>query len=168
MKQFAIIGLGKFGRRMIDELSEAGCELLVIDRSAEAVDEYKDRVAACYVADAISEDVVTRLVPAGLDAAVEGSRLAEGQLQSAESRLSTLSRVHEQRDWTSSGVRISASANGMADFERTRAISRRNGLQKYVYPASSLSCWIDSRGFQEATTWVPSTMYGSMATPVTV
>ena len=32
MKQFAIIGLGKFGRRMIDELAEAGCELLVIDR----------------------------------------------------------------------------------------------------------------------------------------
>jgi trk system potassium uptake protein TrkA len=70
MKQFAIIGLGKFGRRIIDELAEAGCELLVIDRDAAAVDEYKDRVAACYVADAISEDVVTRLVPPGLDAAI--------------------------------------------------------------------------------------------------
>jgi len=42
---------------------------------------------------------------ARLDAAVEASRLAEGELQSAESRLATLSRVHEQRDWTSSGVR---------------------------------------------------------------
>jgi len=70
MKQFAIIGLGKFGRRMIDELTEAGCELLVIDRDREAVDEYKDRVAACYVADAISEEVVTRLVPPGIDAAI--------------------------------------------------------------------------------------------------
>ncbi len=40
-----------------------------------------------------------------LDSAVEASRFAEGELQSAESRLSTLSRVHEQRDWTSSGVR---------------------------------------------------------------
>ncbi|MBP2684998.1 MAG: chromosome segregation protein, partial [Deltaproteobacteria bacterium] len=40
-----------------------------------------------------------------LDAAVDGSRLAEGELQSAESRLTTLSRVHEQHDWTSSGVR---------------------------------------------------------------
>lgn len=70
MKQFAIIGLGKFGRRMIDELAEAGCELLVIDRDREAVDAYKDRVAACYVADAISEDVVTRLVPPTIDAAI--------------------------------------------------------------------------------------------------
>jgi trk system potassium uptake protein TrkA len=70
MKQFAVLGLGKFGRCMIDELAEAGCELLVIDRDREAVDEYKDRVAACYVADAISEEVVTRLVPSGLDAAI--------------------------------------------------------------------------------------------------
>jgi trk system potassium uptake protein TrkA len=70
MKQFAIIGLGKFGRRMIDELADAGCELLVIDRDREAVDAYKDRVSACYVADAISEEVVTRLVPPTLDAAI--------------------------------------------------------------------------------------------------
>lgn len=70
MKQFAVIGLGKFGRRMIDELAEAGCELLVIDRDRDAVEAYKDRVAACYVADAISEEVVTRLVPGGLDAAI--------------------------------------------------------------------------------------------------
>jgi trk system potassium uptake protein TrkA len=70
MKQFAVIGLGKFGRRMIDELADAGCDLLVIDKDPEAVDEYKDRVAACYVADAISEEVVMRLVPPGLDAAI--------------------------------------------------------------------------------------------------
>lgn len=70
MKQFAIIGLGKFGRRMIDELTEAGCDLLVIDRDRDAVDAYKDRVSACYVADAISEEVVTRLVPPTVDAAI--------------------------------------------------------------------------------------------------
>jgi trk system potassium uptake protein len=70
MKQFAIIGLGKFGRRMVDELADAGCELLVIDRDRDAVDAFKDRVGACYVADAISEEVVTRLVPPTLDAAI--------------------------------------------------------------------------------------------------
>ncbi len=55
---------------MIDELADAGCDLLVIDKDREAVDAYKDRVSACYVADAISEEVVTRLVPPGLDAAI--------------------------------------------------------------------------------------------------
>jgi chromosome segregation protein len=42
---------------------------------------------------------------ARLDASVAASRRAEGALQSAESRLSVLSHVYEQRDWTSSGVR---------------------------------------------------------------
>ncbi|MCL1926382.1 MAG: chromosome segregation protein SMC [Syntrophorhabdaceae bacterium] len=40
-----------------------------------------------------------------LDAAIEASRFAEGKLQSAESRLATLSRLYEARDWASSGVR---------------------------------------------------------------
>jgi trk system potassium uptake protein TrkA len=70
MKQFVVIGLGKFGRCMIEVLVDAGCELLVIDKDSEAIDAYKDRVAACYVADAISEEIVTRLVPPGLDAAI--------------------------------------------------------------------------------------------------
>jgi trk system potassium uptake protein TrkA len=70
MKQFAIIGLGKFGRRMLEELADAGCELLVIDRDADAVAEYKDRVGASYIANVISEDMISRIVPAGIDAAI--------------------------------------------------------------------------------------------------
>lgn len=70
MKQFAVIGLGKFSRRMIEELADAGCELLVIDRDSDAVDEYKDRVSASYVADVISEEMINRIVPSGIDAAI--------------------------------------------------------------------------------------------------
>jgi chromosome segregation protein len=42
---------------------------------------------------------------ARLEAMVEAARKAEGELQSAESRRETLSRVYERRDWASSGVR---------------------------------------------------------------
>ncbi len=70
MKQFVIIGLGKFATRMIEELADSGCELLIVDRDADAVDRYKDRVGASYVADAINEEVISRLVPATIDAAI--------------------------------------------------------------------------------------------------
>jgi chromosome segregation protein len=40
-----------------------------------------------------------------LDAAVEAHRRVDGALQASSSRLSTLSRLYEQKDWTSSGVR---------------------------------------------------------------
>ena len=70
MKQFAIIGLSKFGQRMLEELADTGCELILIDKDRQRVDQYKDQAAAVYVADALNEDVLARLVPKGIDAAI--------------------------------------------------------------------------------------------------
>jgi trk system potassium uptake protein TrkA len=70
MKQFAIIGLSKFGQRMLEELADTGCEIILIDKDRQRVDQYKDRVAAVYVADALNEDVLEKLVPRGIDAAI--------------------------------------------------------------------------------------------------
>jgi len=70
MKQFAIIGLSKFGQRMLEELADTGCELILIDKDRQRADLYKDQVAAVYVADALNEDVLEKLVPRGIDAAI--------------------------------------------------------------------------------------------------
>jgi trk system potassium uptake protein TrkA len=70
MKQFAIIGLSFFGKRMLEELVDTGCEILIIDKDAEVIEQYKDQVAASYIADAISEEVINKIVPSTLDAAI--------------------------------------------------------------------------------------------------
>ena len=70
MKQFAIIGIGRFSRRMLEELADAGCEILLIDKDRAVVDQYKDKVAATFIADVISEEVINKLVPASVDAAI--------------------------------------------------------------------------------------------------
>lgn len=70
MKQFAIIGLGQFGCTMLEQLSDTGCELLVIDKDREAVEKYRDKATAAYIADAISEEIIGKLVPRTIDAAV--------------------------------------------------------------------------------------------------
>jgi trk system potassium uptake protein TrkA len=70
MKQFAIIGIGRFSRRMLEELADAGCEILLIDKDREVVDLYKDKVAATFIADVLSEEVIKKLVPASVDAAI--------------------------------------------------------------------------------------------------
>jgi trk system potassium uptake protein TrkA len=70
MKQFAIIGLSKFSQRMLEELADTGCEIILIDKDRQRVDQYKDRAAAAYVADALNEDVLEKLVPKGIDAAI--------------------------------------------------------------------------------------------------
>jgi trk system potassium uptake protein TrkA len=70
MKQFAIIGLSRFGRRLLEELLETDSEIIVIDKDREVIDLYKDKVASAYIADAINEEIIRKLIPATIDAAV--------------------------------------------------------------------------------------------------
>jgi trk system potassium uptake protein TrkA len=70
MKQFAIIGLSKFSQRMLEELVDTGCEIILIDKDRQRVDQFKEQAAAAYVADALNEDILEKLVPKGIDAAI--------------------------------------------------------------------------------------------------
>jgi trk system potassium uptake protein TrkA len=70
MKQFAIIGLSRFGERMLEELADTGCEIILIDKDRDTIERYRDQVAAAYVADALNEDVLEKLVPRSIDAAI--------------------------------------------------------------------------------------------------
>ncbi len=70
MKQFAIIGLGNFGVRVLEEMVQLNVEVMVIDRDSELIEEYKDRVAAAYVVDAIKEDLIRKVIPDTIDAAI--------------------------------------------------------------------------------------------------
>ncbi|MBN1524252.1 MAG: TrkA family potassium uptake protein [Spirochaetales bacterium] len=70
MKQFAIIGIDSFGKRVLDELIEADCEILIIDKSREVVDFYKDRVASAFIADVLNEETIQKLIPRTIDAAI--------------------------------------------------------------------------------------------------
>jgi trk system potassium uptake protein TrkA len=70
MKQFAVIGLSTFGRRMLEELLDYDCEILIIDKNQEVIQKYQDKVTSAYVANAINEEIIKKLVPNTLDAAV--------------------------------------------------------------------------------------------------
>lgn len=70
MKQFAIIGLGGFGLRVLEELLGTDVEVLVVDKSEETISYYRNQVAAAYVADAIKEETVRKIVPPDVDAAI--------------------------------------------------------------------------------------------------
>jgi len=70
MKQFAIIGLSRFGRRLLEELMETDCEIILIDKDREVIDLYKDKIASAYIADAINEEIIRKLIPATIDAAI--------------------------------------------------------------------------------------------------
>lgn len=93
MKQIAIIGLGSFGKRVLEELILVDCEIILIDKDSELIDFYKDQVSAAYVADVINAETIKKLVPVDLDSVIvdlgeriEASILAANHLKKIGAR----------------------------------------------------------------------------------
>ena len=61
MTQFAVIGLGRFGKTLALELTELGNEVLVIDNSPEHVHEIEGSVSEAVVADSTGTNVLYNL-----------------------------------------------------------------------------------------------------------
>jgi trk system potassium uptake protein TrkA len=70
MKQFVIIGLSRFGRRLLEEFLATDAEIIIIDKDREVIELYKDKVASAYIADVLNEEIIHKLVPPSIDAAV--------------------------------------------------------------------------------------------------
>ncbi|WP_058484862.1 potassium channel family protein [Defluviitalea phaphyphila] len=60
-KQFVVIGLGRFGTSIAKTLAESGCEVLVIDRNEEAVQDASEYVTHAVQADVTDIDVLKSL-----------------------------------------------------------------------------------------------------------
>lgn len=70
MKQFVIIGLSLFGRRLLEEFLATDAEVIIIDKDRDVIELYKDKVASAYIADVLNEEIIRKLVPQNIDAAV--------------------------------------------------------------------------------------------------
>ena len=70
MKQYAVIGASIFGKRILEELILLDCEIILIDKDPEVVEYFKNDVTAAYIADVINEEIVVKLIPGDIDAAV--------------------------------------------------------------------------------------------------
>ncbi|WP_182199028.1 potassium channel family protein [Paraliobacillus salinarum] len=60
-REFAVIGLGRFGGSICRELSEEGMEVLAIDTEEDKVNEFKDIASHAVIADATDEKVLKEL-----------------------------------------------------------------------------------------------------------
>ncbi|ASF39248.1 MULTISPECIES: potassium channel family protein [Halobacillus] len=60
-KEFAVIGLGRFGGSICRELSREGMEVLALDLDEDKVNEYRDIAAHAVIADSTDENVLREL-----------------------------------------------------------------------------------------------------------
>lgn len=68
-KRVLVIGLGRLGTSLVDELFDTGVEVAVIDKSAAAVDAVKDKVSAAFVADGSEPNVLESVGAREMDVA---------------------------------------------------------------------------------------------------
>ena len=73
MKQFAVIGLGKFGMKVALTLSEKGGQVLAVDEDIRKVEEVKDHVAQAVCLDSTDEDAMRAAGLEDVDAAIVGA-----------------------------------------------------------------------------------------------
>ncbi|UCF69761.1 MAG: TrkA family potassium uptake protein [candidate division WOR-3 bacterium] len=70
MAQFAVIGLGTFGKKVATTLAEKGADVIAIDKSRESVDSIKEDVSAAIVLDSTDEEAMKAADIQDVDAAV--------------------------------------------------------------------------------------------------
>lgn len=69
-KKVLVVGLGRFGSALADELWDTQSELTVVDKRNEAVDPHKSRASAAFVADATEAGVLESIGAKDVDIAV--------------------------------------------------------------------------------------------------
>jgi trk system potassium uptake protein TrkA len=65
-----VVGVGRLGRALFDELWDNGCELIVVDKDPEAIDAIKSKASAAFVADATDPAVLVSIQARDVDVAV--------------------------------------------------------------------------------------------------
>lgn len=69
-KSFAVIGLGQFGRSIVEELVDNGRDVIAIDSDKEAVKRLSGLVSTCFIADSTDEIALKELGLKDVDAAI--------------------------------------------------------------------------------------------------
>jgi len=69
-RQYAIVGLGSFGVSVLEKLSEATDQIIIVDKDKSTVEKYKDLASKSYIADALSKQALSRIIPEAIDVAI--------------------------------------------------------------------------------------------------
>jgi len=69
-KKVLVIGVGRFGGALMDELWETGCDIVIVDKDPDAIDAVKSKASAAFVADATDPAVLENIGARDVDVAV--------------------------------------------------------------------------------------------------
>jgi len=71
-RKFAVIGLGKFGFKLVEELSKMGLEVLAIDNDSSAIEKVRNIASESLILDAINKEALEKSGVKEVDCAIVG------------------------------------------------------------------------------------------------
>ena len=90
MKRFAMIGLGRFGRKLAIALAMSGAEVIAIDKNREEIEQIRDQVSLAVRLDSTDEEALKAQGVDKVDVAIVGIGQGHGQGQGFESAILTV------------------------------------------------------------------------------
>lgn len=70
MKRFVVIGLGRFGRAVAEELTAGGAEVIAVDTDMKLVEDVRDHVTVAAKVDSVEQEALREVGAAEVDVAV--------------------------------------------------------------------------------------------------
>ncbi|MDR1867499.1 MAG: TrkA family potassium uptake protein [Treponema sp.] len=70
MKQIAILGLGHFGKSILDELLELKVDVFIVDKDRDVIDTYKDVSVHSVVLDILTVENLRKILPESVDSVI--------------------------------------------------------------------------------------------------
>ncbi len=83
MKRFAVIGLGRFGKKLANDLALSGAEVIAIDIKRDEIDNIKDQVSLAVRLDSTDEDALRAQGIEKVDAAIVSIGQGRGGFEAA-------------------------------------------------------------------------------------
>ena len=70
MVTVAVVGMGTFGCRVVNELENTDADVIIIDKNRETVETYKSKAKDAYISDVLNDSVLRKTLPDDVDTAV--------------------------------------------------------------------------------------------------
>ena len=126
MKSILVIGLGHFGRHIINKLNELGTQIMAVDILEENVSAIADKVDSAQIGNTTNEEFLRSLGVGNFDAAI---------VTISEDFQSSLETVSLLKELGAKHVVARASSSIQEKF------LLRNGADEVVYPEKQLAAW---------------------------
>jgi len=125
MKRFAVIGLGRFGKKLAIALAMSGAEVIAIDKNREEVEQIRDQVSHAVRLDSTDEEALKAQGVDKVDVAIVGIGAGGGQGTGFESAILTVVNLRQM------GVKtICARAESLTAGE----VFSKVGATEVIYP----------------------------------